>query len=299
MKAVRLHGYGDVDQLKYEDVETPEPKPDEVLVKVAATSVNPIDWKLRSGAAKNYMPLTLPVILGRDVSGTVAKVGANVRNPEPGQTVAGLVNQSYAEYLVARPEDLTIVPHGVTVEDTAALPLVVTTGAQLIQHMQPKPGDLMLITGAVGSVGRAAVYSALAKGVRVIAGVKSSQVQEAKSLGAEQVIGVDNDAEIAALPELDAIGDMVGHEVIGKVLPKLKAGGVLGSVFRTPVERKDIRVESFMARPDASLLRQMIDAVRDGKLVIPIARRMSLRDAAEAQSLAERGSVGGKILLIP
>jgi NADPH:quinone reductase-like Zn-dependent oxidoreductase len=299
MKAVRLHGYGGVDQLKYEDVETPEPKPDEVLVKVAATSINPIDWKLRSGAARNYMPLTLPAILGRDVSGTVVKVGVNVRNPEPGQTVAGVVSQSYAEYVAARAQDLTVIPHGVNLEDTAALPLVVTTGAQLIQHMQPKPADLMLITGAVGSVGRAAVFAALAKGVRVLAGVRSSQIEEAKSLGVEQVIAVDNDAEIAALPELDAIGDMVGHELIGKILPKLKTGGVLGSVFRTPVERKDIRVESFMAKPDPSLLRQMIDAVRDGKLVIPIARRMSLGDAAEGQSLAERGSVGGKILLIP
>lgn len=299
MKAVRLHGYGGVDQLKYEDVETPEPKPDEILVKVAATSVNPIDWKLRSGAAKNYMPLTLPVILGRDVSGTVVKVGTNVRSPEVGQTVAGLVSQSYAEYLVARREDLTVIPHGVNLEDTGALPLVVITGAQLIQHIQPKSGDLMLITGAMGSVGRAAVYTARTKGVRVIAGVRSSQREEANSLGAEQVIAVDNDAEIAALPELDAIADIVGHELIGKILPKLKTGGVLGSVLRAPVERTDIRVEIMMASSDASLLRNMIDAVRDGKLVIPIAKRMRLRDAAEAQSLAEQGSVGGKILLIP
>jgi len=299
MKAVRLHGYGGVDQLKYEEVETPEPKADEVLVKVAATSVNPIDWKLRSGAAKNYMPLTLPVILGRDVSGTIVKVGANVRNPDPGQTVAGLVSQSYAEYVVARPEDLTVIPHGVNVEDTGALPLVVTTGAQLIQHIRPKPGHLMLITGAVGSVGRAAVYVARTMGVRVIAGVRALQREAANSLGAEQIIAVDNEDEIAALPELDAIGDTVGRELIGKLLPKLKGGGVLGSVLRAPIERKDIRVEIFMARPDASLLRNMIDAVRDGKLVIPIAKRMSLRDAAEAQSLAERGSVGGKILLRP
>jgi NADPH:quinone reductase-like Zn-dependent oxidoreductase len=280
-------------------VERPEPKPNEVLVKVAATSVNPIDWKLRSGAAKNYMPLTLPAILGSDVSGTVVEAGANVRNPEPGQKVMGLVSQSYAEYVTARGEDLTVIPDGIELEDAGALPLVVTTGAQLIQHIQPRLGNLVLITGAVGSVGRAAVYMAKMKGARVIAGVRASQKEEANSLGAEQVIAVDDEAELAALPELDAIGDTVGHELIGKILPKLKEGGVLGSVFRAPVERKDIRVEAFMAKPDASLLRQMVDAVRDGKLVIPIARKMSLRDAAQAQGLAERGSAGGKVLLIP
>ncbi len=108
------------------------------------------------------------------------------------------------------------------------------------------------------------------------------------------MVGIDNSSEIAELPELDAIAD-------GKLLPKLKSGGVLGSVLRKPkqAEGKEIRVEAFMATPDASLLRQMADAVRDGKLVIPIVRRMRLSAAGEAQTLAEKGSLAGKILLIP
>jgi NADPH:quinone reductase-like Zn-dependent oxidoreductase len=277
------------------------PKGGEVLVKVAATSVNPIDWKLRSGQAKNLMSLTFPAILGRDVAGTVVKVGANVHNPEIGQRVMGLVNASYAEYLVAKTEHLTVIPDGLEFETAAALPLVVTTGGQLAQHMQLKPGQIVLITGAVGGVGRAAVYMAQTMGARVIAGVKSSQRQEASSLGASQVVAIDNEEEIARLPELDAIGDTVDHDVIGKLIPKLKEGGVLGSVLGKPkaAEGKNVRVEAFMATPDASLLRQMADAVRDGKLNIPIARRMKLSETGEAQKLAEAGSVGGKILLIP
>ena len=301
MKAVRIHGYGGVDQLVYEDAETPEPQGGEVLVKVAGTSVNPIDWKLRSGEAKNLMSLSFPAILGRDVAGTVAKVGANVRNPEVGQRVMGLVNRSYAEYLVAKAEHLTIIPDGVDFETAAALPLVVTTGGQLAQRMQLKPGQTVLVTGAVGGVGRSAVYMAQTLGARVIAGVRSSQREEGKTLGASDIIALDRDEEIARLPELDAIGDTVDHEVIGKLLPKLKEGGVLGSVLGKPKEEegKNIRVEAFMATPDPSLLRQMADAVRDGKLVIPIAKRMKLSDAAEAQKLAEAGSAGGKIVLIP
>jgi len=301
MKAVRLHAYGGVDQLRYEDVPTPEPGPDEVLVKVAATSVNPIDWKLRSGAAKDRMPLTFPAILGRDVAGTVVRTGTNVRNPQQGQKVIGLVNSSYAEYLTARADHLTVIPDGLDLEQSAALPLVVTTGAQLVQHMQLKRGDLVLVTGALGNVARTAVYVAKTQGARVIAGVKTEQKKDASSLDVDQVVGIDNDEEVAQLPKLDAIADTVDRDVIGKLIPKLKSGGVLGSVLGKPkeAEGKDIRVEAFMATPDASLLRQMADAVRDGKLVIPIARRMKLSEAGQAHMLAEKGSIGGKILLIP
>ena len=301
MKSVRLHGYGGVDQLVYEEAETPEPQGGEVLVKVAATSVNPIDWKIRSGHARNLLNVTFPAILGRDVAGTVVKVGANVRNPEIGQRVMGLVNGSYAEYLVAEAEHLTVIPDGLDFETAAALPLVATTGAQLAQRMQPKTGQTVLITGALGGVGRSAVYMAQHLGARVIAGVRSSQRDEARSLGASQVIAIDDEDEIAGLPELDAIGDTVDHDVIGKLIPKLKEGGILGSVLGKPkeAEGRNIRVEAFMATPDPSLLRQMADAVRDGKLVIPIAKRMKLSDAGEAQQLAEAGSVRGKILLIP
>jgi NADPH:quinone reductase-like Zn-dependent oxidoreductase len=301
MKAVRLHAYGGVDQLRYEDVPTPEPGPDEVLVKVAATSVNPIDWKLRSGAAKDRMPLTFPAILGRDVAGTVVKTGANVRNPQAGQKVIGIANGTYAEYVTVRADHLTVIPDGLDLEESGALPLVVTTGAQLTQHMQLKQGDLVLVTGALGSVARSAVYVAKTQGARVIAGVRTEQKEDATSLGADQVVGIDNAGEVAGLPTLDGIADTVDHDVIGKLIPKLKSGGVLGSVLGKPkeAEGKDIRVEAFMATPDASLLRQMADAVRDGKLVIPIARKMRLQEAGEAQTLAEKGSVGGKILLVP
>lgn len=301
MKAVRLHAYGGVEQLRYEDVETPQPGPDEVLVRVAATSVNPIDWKLRSGAMKDFMPLTFPAILGRDVAGTVVKTGANVRNPQVGQKVIGFVNSSYAEYLTARADQLTVLPDGLELEESAALPLVVMTGAQLAQHLGLKGGELVLVTGALGGVGRTAVYVARTQGARVIAGVKKEQKDDASALAAERVIAINDDDEIAGLPMLDAIADTVDQDVIGKLIPKLKRGGVLGSVLGRPkeAEGKEIRVEAFSVTPDASLLRQMADAVRDGKLAIPIAKKMKLSEAGEAQRLAEKGSVRGKILLIP
>ncbi|HEY1950738.1 MAG TPA: NADP-dependent oxidoreductase [Bryobacteraceae bacterium] len=301
MKAVQIHAYGGVDQLRYEDVVTPEPGADEVLVKVAATSVNPIDWKIRSGAAKDRMPVKFPAILGRDVAGTVVKTGASVRNLKSGQLVMGIVNGSYAEYLTAKADVLTVIPDGLDIEQAAALPLVVTTGAQLIQHIQPKRGDVVLVTGAMGSVGRSAVCFAKQLGATVIAGVKTKQKEAASQLSANQVAGIDNDSDVANLPLLDAIADTVDGELIGKLITKLKPGGVLGSVLGKPkeAEGKDIRVEAFMAHPEAALLRQMADAVRDGLLSIPIVKKMKLSEAGEAQRLAEEGSLGGKIVLIP
>jgi NADPH:quinone reductase-like Zn-dependent oxidoreductase len=167
--------------------------------------------------------------------------------------------------------------------------------------MQLKPGDLVLVTGALGNVGRAAVYLARRQGARVITGVKTRQKQDADSLAVDQVVAIDDEKEIAALPELDAIADTVGHDVIGKLIAKLKPGGVLGSVLGKPKEAdgKNIRVEALIGSPDASLLRQMADAVRDGELTIPVVKRMKLSEAGEAQALAEKGSVGGKILLMP
>jgi NADPH:quinone reductase-like Zn-dependent oxidoreductase len=153
----------------------------------------------------------------------------------------------------------------------------------------------------LGSVGRTAVYYAKSQGTRVLAGVKTKQKQDAQSLAADQVVAIDDDTEIASLPQLDAIADTIDGEVLGKLVSKLRPGGVLGSVLGPPkaAEGKNIRVEAVVSQPDASLLRQMADAVRDRKLIIPIARRMKLSEAAAAHKLAESGSPAGKILLLP
>lgn len=300
MKAVQLHGYGDVDQLAYEDVPAPKPAPSEVLVKVAVTSVNPIDWKIRKGDLKAVMPLRFPVILGRDVAGEVVESGANVSKWKPGQKVMGVVNRSYAEFLTAPAEVLALVPEGLDMEQAGVLPLVVTTGAQLADHAQPKSGETILVTGALGQVGRSAVYAAKQKGARVIAGVRAQQKQDAGALEADQVVAIDSDTEIDALPELDAIADTVDHDVIGKLLRKLKRGGVLASVVGKPkaAEGNDIRVAAFVSQPDAARLEKLAEAVRAGALTIPIARRFKLSEAREAQKVSEQGRTDGKIALV-
>jgi NADPH:quinone reductase-like Zn-dependent oxidoreductase len=301
MKAVQLYAYGGVDQLHYQDVADPKPGPDEVLVKVAATSVNPIDWKIRRGDLKNSVPLQFPVILGRDLAGEVVETGSNVKRWKIGQRVMGLVNRTYAELLTASSDALAPTPDGLDDRQAGALPLVTTTGAELMNTIAPERGSTVLVTGAYGNVGRTAVYVAKQHGARVIAAVREAQKERAKSLGADQVVATDNDDEIESLPQVDAIADTVGHELIAQLLPKLKPHGTLGSVLGKPkaAEGEDIRVAAVLSHPDATLLVELANAVQTRALSIPVAREFPLSQAAEAQALSESGNIDGKILLIP
>ena len=301
MKAVLLYGYGGVDQLRYEDAPDPQPGNGEVVIQVISTSINPVDYKIRQGAMKQLMPLDLPAILGRDVAGRVTLLGSGVSKFQAGDMVMGLVNRSYAEYLATSADDLCGIPDGLDPETAGALPLVLLTGAQLIEKgVQPKSGEVILITGAAGSVGRTAVYVAKQHGASVIAGVKSAQKGLAESIGADSVALLDDEREVAALPELDAIADTVGGEIIEKLIPRLKKSGRLASVLGKPAaaEKLGIEVREVWCRPDAERLRVLAEDARDRKLNIPVAKRMRLSEIREAQSTAEAG-VDGKIVLLP
>jgi NADPH:quinone reductase-like Zn-dependent oxidoreductase len=303
MKAVVLYEYGDVDQLQYK-TDQPEPPfgPDEVRVRVRATSINPIDWKLRSGAARARMPLQLPAILGRDLAGEVADAGREVTQFKTGQRVMALAFGTYAEYTTVKAAIVAPIPDGLSFEQAAALPLVLTTGAQLIERgVQPQPGWTILVTGALGGVGRSAVHVARKNGAHVIAGVKSSQRDEATKLGAERVIALDDDKDVASLRNLDAIADTVGGETIAKLLGAIKPGGVLGSVLGEPKEAagKNIQVRAIQAQPDAKRLYELAEDVARGEFTIPIAKVSRLEEACQAQDFAEHQHPNGKVLMIP
>jgi NADPH:quinone reductase-like Zn-dependent oxidoreductase len=302
MHAIVLHEYGGPEQLRYEEVDVPKCGDNDVLVKVKATSVNPIDFKLRSGAAKARMPLDLPAILGRDLSGEVAEVGRNVTRFAKGMRVMALTNGTYAEFTVAKADLLTLIPEALTFEQAATLPLVTMTGAQLIEDaVQPERGQAVLVTGALGGVGRTAVHVAMKHGARVFAGVREKEKDEAAKLNVDQVVAIDSEEEIGGLHDLDSIADTVGGPTIQRLLKTIRRGGVLGSVLGEPEGAKnyDIRVEAFMAHPDASRMHQLAEDVARGEFSIPIARTMKLQDVQEAHRLAEQGGVHGKIVLIP
>lgn len=301
MKAAVLHGYGDVDQLQYEEAPQPSPGPGEVLVRVIATSVNPIDFKIRSGMLKDRMPLKLPTVLGRDVAGEVIALGPGAGKFKIGDKVMGVVNGSYAEYVAAPAGNLTPIPPGLDPRTAGVLPLVLLTGAQLVEKgVQPRSGETLLVTGAAGSVGRAAAFVAKQHGAKVIAGVRASQKDEARSVACDSIAAIDDGNEIAKLPELDAIADTINGQTIAKLIPKLKKSGRLASVLGKPeaAVKAGIDVRDVVSQPDPDRLYQLAEAVRDGRLIVPIAESVPLREIRHAQAAAEKDG-HGKIAVLP
>jgi NADPH:quinone reductase-like Zn-dependent oxidoreductase len=302
MKAVRLYSYGDPSQLRYEETAVPKYGDNEVLVKMHATSINPIDVKIRSGAAKSRFSIEFPAILGRDLSGEVAEAGRNVQGFPKGMRVMALANGTYAEYTVAKADVLAPIPDALNFEEAGALPLVTTTGAQLIERaVKPKSGQTVLVTGALGGVGRTAVHVAQKHGAHVLAGVRTKEKEQASKLGVDGVVAIDSEEEVGHLHDLDAIADTIGGATIQRLLKTIRKGGVLGSVLGQPegADKYDIHVEAFMAQPDASRLHQLADDVARHEFSIPIARTMKLQEIQEAHRLFERGGLAGKIVLVP
>jgi NADPH:quinone reductase-like Zn-dependent oxidoreductase len=301
MKAVVLHEYGGPNKLRYEDVPDPVAGEGHVLVRMAASSVNPIDYKMRSGAAKDRFPLELPAILGRDISGIVREVGKGVNGFNPGDKVMALGNKAYAELAAVAAKDLALVPEKLDLVKAGALPLVTQTGEQLITRgTKIQSGQTVLVSGAVGSVGRSAVWTAKKTGAVVIAGVRKSQLKAAATLGADQVLALDDVGAMEKLGFVDAVADTVGGETAQTLLGKVKQGGVFASVLGAPGNAKmhpTVKVEAIQTVPDAGALRTMAEDVAAGRLVIPIDRMVSLAEAGEAQAAAEKGAKG-KILLL-
>ena len=301
MKAVLLHGYGNVDQLAYEEVPIPLAGAGEVLVKMASTSINPIDYKIRRGDMQEIMPLQLPFIPGYDLAGQVVALGEGVTSVKLDAMVMGVTEHTYSDYIVCKAEILAPIPVGLDSSEAGAFPLVLQTGAQLIElGVAPRSGDRLLITGALGSVGRTAVHVAKQHGAYVIAGVRSNQRAEAEKLAVDEVVAVDDEKQLASLAELDAVADTVGRDVIDRLIPHIRKNGVLATVVGRPksADGRDLQVHEVWSEPDAKRLEALAGELARGEFTIPISKRFKLAEIRQAHALAEKGG-GGKIVITP
>ena len=301
MKAVVLHKYGGPEELTWEDFKDPVVNEGEVLVRTAAASVNPVDYKMRSGEAKERFPVEFPGILGRDLSGTVAAVGKGVTEFAEGDRVFALAKQTYAELVVVPASELARIPEELDIVDAAALPLVLLTGEQLMMRgVKPEKGWTVLVAGAIGGVGRTAVYVGKQAGATVIAGVKKSQLEEAKSLGADEVLALDDKDSVGRLGFIDGIADAVGGKTAEELMGKVKQGGVFASVLGPPANaamHPTVRVMPVRAEPDVPTLERLAEDVVGKRLTIPVDRMLPMREAADGQRAAEKGGIG-KVLLL-
>jgi NADPH:quinone reductase-like Zn-dependent oxidoreductase len=302
MKASVIHEYGGPEVLRYEDYPYPVLNPGEVLVRVAAAGVNPIDILERSGETKAWRPIKFPAVLGWDLSGTVEKLGAGVNGFSVGDQVLAWAYHTYAELCAVNAALLAKVPNGMNLVDAAALPLVTMTGSQLVYvAADAKADQTVLVSGAAGSVGRSAVFAAKDRGAVVIAGVLKKQLDGAKILGADRIVALDDPAAFADLRSVDVVANTVGGKTAEDLMGKVKAGGTFASVTGAPAnaaQYPQVRTVAFVSKQDTKNLEDMVEAVRAGKLAIPIGSRVPVRNAAEAHAALAKGSAG-KILLLP
>ena len=302
MKASVLHEYGAPSKLRYEDFPDPQPGPGEVRVRVLAASVNPVDWKMRSGEARQMFPVEFPGILGRDVAGIVDALGEGVTGFTEGDKVFALAFATYAELCIVKAADLAHIPEGLDMVTAGTVPLVSLTGDQLIRHAtEVQPGQTIFLTGATGSVGRCALFCALELGAKVIAGVRKKQIQQALALGAIAAIDLSDEHDLARVGLVDGVADTIGGKLAPRLLAKVKPGGAFGSVLGPPADaalHPLVRVNPMSAHPAPLTVVHYAEALRDGKLTIPLESTMPLAEAAGAHTMAEKGGIG-KIVLVP
>jgi NADPH:quinone reductase-like Zn-dependent oxidoreductase len=227
-----------------------------------------------------------------------------VKHFKAGDRVLALSNATYAELVAVDDSDVTHLPDGVDLANAAAIPLISLTGDQLVRlATNVKKGQVVLITGALGSVGRAAVHTAKKIGAQVIAGVRGKELDDARALGISDVLAIDDDDAIENFRLVDAIADTVGGDVATKLIAKVRQSGSFGYTAAFPesaaAKNPTVKITRVRAQPDPSKVREFADDVRDGKFVLPIGRRMPLRDAAEAHVLGEKGGIGKILLLAP
>jgi NADPH:quinone reductase-like Zn-dependent oxidoreductase len=306
MKAVRIHDYGGPEVLKYEEAPRPEPKADEVLIRVHGAGVNPIDWKVREGHMKDFWPHKFPLILGWDLSGVVEEVGARVSRFKISDEVYSLPdptrNGAYADYIVVRGSELAIKPSSLHHIRAAAVPLAALTAWQsLFDTAQLQPGQRVLIHAGSGGVGHFAVQLAKWKGAYVLATASARNQDLLRKLGVDEPIDYTRQRFEYIARNVDVVLDTIGDETQERSWSVLKKGGNLVSLVRLPSEEKakklGVRAALLGAQPNGAQLAKIAKIIDSGKLAPIIDRILPLSEARRAHELSQSGHTYGKIAL--
>jgi len=306
MKAVRIHEYGGPEVLRYEEAPRPEAGSGEVLIRVHAAAVNPVDWKVRAGFARDRLRYKMPFIPGWDLSGVVEGVGSGASRLKAGDDVYSRPDiardGSYAEYIVVKESEVARQPKTIDHVHAAAVPLAALTAWQaLFDAAQLSSGQTVLIHGAAGGVGSFAVQFAKMKGARVIATASKRNHDYLRSLGAEETIDYNTTKFEDVVRNVDAVLDTITGETADRSYPVIKPGGVYVSILMPPSEDKarahGVRVAHTFVQASVEQLNEIAKLVDSGKLTIPIEKVFPLAEARAAQELSAQGHTRGKIVL--
>jgi NADPH:quinone reductase-like Zn-dependent oxidoreductase len=306
MKAVRMHEYGDASRLTFEDAPVPRPAKGQILLRVRAAGVNPVDWKIRSGAFKGGLDFPLPVILGFDVAGEVERVGEGVSRFKKGDRVFAFLALSraggYAQFAVVDQAEAARMPDELDFARAAATPLAALTAWQcLFDKARLEKGQTVLVHAGAGGVGHFAVQLAKWKGAKVIATASSANSDFLKKLGADQVVDYKAVRFEDVVKDVDVVLDTVGEDTTNRSAAVLRKGGILVSIVGDPdpavFAARGARAVDHLVEPNGAQLARIADLLRTRELVPHISLQLPLSDAAKAQTQSESGRTRGKIVL--
>jgi NADPH:quinone reductase-like Zn-dependent oxidoreductase len=305
MKAACIQSFGGPEALQIQKVERPEPAADEVLIKVRAASVNPIDYKIRSGHYPPVKEQDLPRVLGRDVAGVVIERGQDVTEFHEGDDVFAMLDRGtggYAEYVTVKAELCAPKPATLDYAEAAAVPLAAITAWQgLFDHGHLESGQRVLIHGGAGGVGHFAIQLAKARGAHVSTTVSGQDKEFVRALGADQVIDYKTERFEELVSDVDLVFDLVAGETQERSWKVLKDGGTMVSTLGKPSESEaqahHAHATNYVAQPDATELRAIGDLIDDGKVRPIVEATYPLEEAGAAQRVLEREHVPGKVVL--
>jgi len=304
MKAVLAHEYGAPEVLKYEDAPRPEPKENELLVRVIACGVNPADPLVISGRLAKEFGTHLPLIAGYDIAGVVEKTGANVTRLKVGDAVYGYptFGGGWADYVAVKEWEVAAKPKSLNFVETAAVPMGALTAWQaLVDVAKLQPGQTILIHGGSGGVGSFAVQIAKARGARVIATASTKNQDLLKQLGADVAVDYTKTKFEDVAKDVDAVLDPVGKETLARSYGVVKKGGIVMSLVARPdpaeLQKRGIRGTGISSHADADDLSEIAQLIDAGKIKPIVTEVLPLTDAVKAQQQAATHHTRGKVVL--
>lgn len=303
MKAIVLHSFGGPEVLKYEGAPRPEPKEDELLIRVMAAAVNPVDVAIREG---RFGGGKLPLILGMDVSGVVEKTGNRITKFKTGDAVYAYLSfqeqGGYAEFAIAKEGEIALKPRSINFEKAAAVPLAATTAWQaLVDKAGLGAGHTVLIHGGSGGVGSFAVQIAKALGAKVIATASTANQDLLKQIGVDQPIDYTTTKFEDVVKDVDVVLNAVRGDSLARSYGVVKKGGIIVSITGQPeqaeLDKHGIRGTSMMAHPDAKVLEELAKLIDSKKITPIVSEVMPLSDIAKAHEQIASQHTRGKIVL--
>ena len=304
MKAVVVHEYGGPEVLKYEEVPRPEPKDNEVLVRMIAAGVNPVDALIRSGKYAKFFGTTLPLIPGYDIAGVVEKAGAKVTKLKVGDPIYAYVmwGGGYAGYAVATEGEAAAKPKSITFVEAAGVPLAALTAWQaLIDAAKLSAGQTVLIHGGSGGVGSFAIQIAKARGAKVIATASTPNQGLLKQLGADVAIDYSKTKFEDIAKDVDVVLDSVGKDTLARSYGVVKKGGFVATLVAEPdqaeLDKHGIRGAPISVKPNSDELMKITKLIEEKKIKPIVSQVLPLTEAVKAQEQAATHHTRGKIVL--